>query len=226
LFLAVLLIVSAVVLPGCQSESGSPAPGSSNEANASTAAKSQAARSAPKEVPADAYENTAAAIEALLQAAQKSDTDDFNRAETWLVTRADSAVAPLGKILNDEQGDLLQRIAVCRPLRKMGPPAKPVFQAALESSSQQIQLNAIKGLGLIRPTDAQIIEILNGYLDAEDERVRREAILGLENIGPPAEQASTAKLIAILNDTEENETLRDAARRALDEVNPRHTFAD
>ncbi len=128
--------------------------------------------------------------------------------------------------MNDEQADLLQRIAVCRPLRKMGPPAKPVFQTALDSQSQQIQLNAIKGLGLIRPTDADIIQALNGNLDAEDERVQREAILALENIGPPAKEASTAKLIAILNDTSENEKLRDAARRALDEVNPRHSFAD
>ncbi len=225
-FFLVLVIVPALVLSGCQSESDTPARGDATEVKPSVAVKPKAAPSAPKEVPADAYENTAAAIEALLQAAKKSNTDDFNRAETWLATRSDSAVAPLGKILNDEQGDLLQRIAVCRPLRKMGPAAKPVFQTALESSSQQVQLNAIKGLGLIRPTDAEIIQILNGYLDAEDERVRREAILALENIGPPAKEPSTAKLIAILNDTEENETLRDAARRALDQVNPRHTFAD
>ena len=232
-WLAALLIVSVFVFTGCQSQSDTSAQRESSGAKNSATAKRDAAKPkqappppTPKEVPADTYDSPAAAIEALLQAAKKSDTDDFNRAETWLVARADSTIEPLGQILNDEQADTLRRIAVCRPLRKMGPQAKPVFQTALDSQSQQIQLNAIKGLGLIRPTDANIIQTLNGYLDAEDERVRREAILALENIGSAAKEASTAKLIAILNDTSENETLRDAARRALDEVNPRHSFAD
>jgi HEAT repeat protein len=65
-----------------------------------------------------------------------------------------------------------------------------------------------------------------GLLDAEDERLRLEAILALGNIGPPARDICGDRLIGILNDMDENETLRDAAKRALKNVNPRRQLTD
>ena len=226
------LLTASFILPGCQPAGSAPDKGQQqSKADRSAASKTsppatKQKRAANTEVPRDAYKSVAEAIEALLKAAKASDTPAFERAETWLVRQGEPAVDPLAQILNDEQADMAQRIAVCRPLRKLGPPATPVFKQALESPSQLVQLNAIKGLGLIRPAGADAIGTLGGLLDAEQERVRREAILALANIGPPAEEACAGRLIAILNDTQENETLRDAAKRALENVSPRRSFAD
>ena len=135
-------------------------------------------------------------------------------------------LAPLGKILNDPQAAMEHRIAVCRTLRRLGPKAKVPFKQALGDKSQQIRLNAIKSLGLIEPTDQDIIQTLDGYLGDEDVRTRTEAIFALANIGSPAKDAAGEKLIKMLSDPKENETIRGAARRALDEVAPRRTFLD
>jgi HEAT repeat protein len=166
------------------------------------------------------------AIAAFFSAAKANKLEDFQRAEEWLVMQGDKAIEPLGSILNNEQGDMTQRIAVCRPLRRLGPPAKPPLKQALTSSSRQLQLNAMAALGILKPTDDDIIQTLVAYLDDKEERVRREAILALANVGPPAKDACTDKLLAILNNMKENETLRDAAKLALKHVNPRRTFND
>jgi HEAT repeat protein len=227
-----LFLAASLVLFGCQPTGSSPER-KSQESKTDRSTQSNKSRKASKpepattaDVPRDAYENTAEAIEELLEAAKASDTRTFDRAETWLVRQSDAAIDPLSQILNDEQTDLRLRIAVCRPLRKLGPGAVPVFKQALESPLQQIQLKAIEGLGLVRPASADTIETLNRLLDSEEQRLRREAILALANIGPPAEDACAERLIAILNDANENQVLRDAAKRALEEVNPRHSFAD
>ncbi len=225
-------LTALLVLSGCQPAGGTPERGQQqSKADRSTASKktppaSKLQPAANTEIPQDAYKSVAGATEALLKAAKASDTPAFERAETWLVRQGETAVDPLAQILSDEQADLAMRIAVCRPLRKLGPPAIPIFKQALESPSQLVQLNAIKGLGLIRPASADTIGTLVGLLDAEQERVRRETILALANIGPPAEAACAQRLIDLLNDTQENETLRDAAKRALEEISPRRSFAD
>ncbi len=178
-------------------------------------------------MPADAFPDLAAAIEALKTAAKVSDTESFVRAEQWIVMQGDAGVEPLGQILNDPKAEMEHRIAVCRTLRRLGPKAKVPFKQALGDASQQIQLNAIKGLGLIEPTDPEIIKILDGYLDKKkDVRTRAEAIFALANIGVPAKDAVGKKLVKMLTDPNEDETIRGAARRALDEVAPRHTFLD
>jgi HEAT repeat protein len=100
------------------------------------------------------------------------------------------------------------------------------LKQCLESESKQMRLNAIEALGLVRPTDSDIIQTLADLMAAEDEHVRLEAILSLARVGPPAKDMCADKLVAILNDAEENETLRDAAKRALKQVNPRRNFTD
>ncbi|MCU0875959.1 MAG: HEAT repeat domain-containing protein [Pirellulaceae bacterium] len=222
-------LVIACLLPGCDTS-----PPSSRAENSKGAAKKTAGNSAstkPKPKPApqvapDAFANLDAAVESLKSAAKASDTEAFVLAEQWIVLQGDAGVAPLGQILNDQGADLEHRIAVCRTLRRLGPKAKAPFQQALGDKSPQIQLNAIKGLGLIEPTDPEIIKTLQGYLEHKEPRFRTEALFALANVGPPAQKAVEKKLISMLNDVNENETVRGAAKKALEEVAPRRTFVD
>ncbi len=177
-------------------------------------------------VPADAYASVEEAVQVLGQAAIDSDREAMLRADEWLVGQGAAAAEPLGRVLNDEQAHAAARIAATRTLRQLGPAGKPPLMQGLQAESEQIQLNAIKGLGAIEPTDDEIIAAVTGLLDSPADRVRREAVFALANIGPAAKQAATERLIAILNSQEENETLRAAAKDALKKVNPRRTFMD
>lgn len=222
-------LVIACLLTGCDT----PRPSSRSETGKGAAKKTagNSASTKPKPKPApqvapDAFANLDAAVESLKSAAKASDTEAFVLAEQWIVLQGDAGVAPLGRILNDQGDDLEHRIAVCRTLRRLGPKAKAPFQQALGDASPQIQLNAIKGLGLIEPTNPEIIRTLQGYLEHEEPRFRTEALFALANVGPPAQKAVEKKLIRMLNDVNENETVRGAAKKALEEVAPRRTFVD
>jgi hypothetical protein len=226
------IVLMLWLLPGCGPDAKPSAPKAAKAPAKKTSAGPTAeppVMAQPKpapSVPSDAFPDLAAAIGSLKTAAKASDTESFVRAEQWIVMQGDAGVGPLGKILNDPQAEMEHRIAVCRTLRRLGPKAKVPFKQALGDKSQQIRLNAIKSLGLIEPTDQDIIQTLDGYLDDEDVRTRTEAIFALANIGSPAKDAVGEKLIKMLNDPKENETIRGAARRALDEVAPRRTFLD
>lgn len=222
---AVVLIIW--LLPGCGADA-KPSGSKGTKSTAKNAAKSHPAKpKPPPSVPADAFPDLAAAIESLKTAAKASDTENFVRAEQWIVMQGEAGLEPLGKILNDPQAEMEHRIAVCRTLRRLGTKTKVPFKQALGDDSQQIRLNAIKSLGLIEPTDPEIIQTLVGYLEKKnDVRTRTEAIFALANIGAPAKDAVGDKLVQLLNDPNENETVRGAARRALDEVAPRRTFLD
>lgn len=223
-------LVIACLLPGCDrpdplslaenGKAGKKAAGNSPANPASIKPKL-----APTVAP-DAFANLDAAVESLKSAAKASDTEAFVRAEQWIVMQGDAGVKPLGQILNDQTADLEHRIAVCRTLRRLGPKANAPFQQALGDASPQIQLNAIKGLGLVEPTDPAIIRTLQGFLEHQEPRFRAEALFALANVGPPAQQAVEKKLISMLNDLQENETVRGAANKALEQVAPRRTFVD
>lgn len=226
------IVVMLWLLPGCgsdaKSQSAKGAKSGAGKAPTGPAAEPPAKaqlKPAPR-VPSDAFPDLAAAIESLKIAAKASDTDSFVRAEQWIVMQGDAGVGPLGEILNDPQAGMEHRIAVCRTLRRLGTKAKVPFKQALADKSQQIRLNAIKSLGLIEPTDRDIIQTLDSYLDDKDVRTRTEAIFALANIGPPAKDAVAEKLVQMLNDPKENETIRGVAKRALDEIAPRRTFLD
>ncbi|MBC8869567.1 MAG: HEAT repeat domain-containing protein [Planctomycetes bacterium] len=174
----------------------------------------------------DSFAGIPEAINALADAAKNGDDDKLLQATKWLMIEGDAAVDPLAQVLNDEQADLAPRIAVCRTLRELGSKAKPALIQALGSESKQLQLNAIKALGLVRPADRDTVQTLMDLLDSDDERLQLEAILALGNIGPPAKDMCGERLVGILNDAEENGTLRDAAKRALKNINPRRKFTD
>ena len=85
-------------------------------------------------------------------------------------------------------------------------------------------INAIQGLGAIKPSSTGIVNALVKLLDHEDDRRRLEAVNALAMIGPEAASAGD-RLIALQN-SEDDDTLRKAARRALEAVKPRKTLVD
>lgn len=174
----------------------------------------------------DSFAGIPEAIHSLTEAAKNSKNDELIRADKWLAMQGQAAIEPLANIVNDEQAHLAGRIAACRVLRRLGSNAKPALKQALTSESKQMRLNAIKALGVVRPTDPDIIQTLVDLMGSEDERARLEAILSLARVGPSAKDLCADKLIAVLNDEQENETIRDAAKRALKKVNPRRNFTD
>ncbi len=215
----------AVFLAGCGTSPDPSASGQGSPGESAPNSNSESVKTTSEVPPLD-FEDVPAALAALLEAAHASETSDFLRTEKWLVTHGDAAVEPLATIVTDEDADLADRIAVCRVLWKMGPAAKPALNETLDSPIQQMRLNAIKGLGLVRPTDDEIIQTLANLMDEGPERVRRETILAICSIGPAAHEICGEKLLALLGDMDENETLRDAAKRALEAVSPRKTFVD
>ena len=61
-------------------------------------------------------------------------------------------------------------------------------------------------------------------LDEPDQDARRAALLGLSHIGPPAKSAAPGlvdKLTGLLNNLQEDDTLRTAAHSALKKIDPR-----
>lgn len=224
-----LVIALIAVTLGCSSSD-------SRSARSGAEKKATAKKPAPAPKPAvvvqsakvdpQAFPDIPTAVQALQTAAVEDRSEDVLKAENWLALQGPAAVAPLGEIFNNEQAPPAGRIVACRVLRRLGPPAKPVLKKGLDSPSEQIRLNAIKALSVLRPTDAEIIDTLVGLMDNQPERIRREAILALATIGEPAQAKCADKLLAVLNDNQAEPTLRDAAKLALKKVMPRKRLTD
>jgi HEAT repeat protein len=167
-----------------------------------------------------------AAVDALCAAALNEDSQEVRAAESWLLRQGSRPITPLAKIILDEDGEMSHRIVACRVLRKMGAPAKPAWKKTLQCQSQQVRINAIRGLAALTPSDDATIGALAAILDETDPTLRSEAAAALAKIGPPAADACGEKLRAILNDPTEQKAVRDAAKQALKAVNPRRTLTD
>lgn len=226
---SVTILALSLLLLGCGPQSNREAQKSSTKkpaAGRQTKSKPVAKPKPTLTVEADSFAGIPEAIEALAEAAKSGKKDEMIQADKWLEMQGQAALEPLANVVTDEQAHLAPRIAACRVLRRLGPNAKPALKQALGSESQQMRLNAIESLSLVRPTDKDIIQTLMGLVDGEDERARLHAIQALARIGPQAEDMCADKLVTILNDEKENEAIRDAAKRALKKVNPRRTFTD
>jgi HEAT repeat protein len=173
---------------------------------------------------ADAYSDVPTAIAAWKQALAEKDNDTVRVTEAWLAMHKDRAIKPLAKIVADEEQDLGLRVAACRTLCRMGAAAKPIFLDGLNSSTQLVRLNCIKGLGAIQPSEPATVQTLLELTEHEDAQVRVIAVQSLGQIGSSAE-AAVPRLLQILN-SKEDETLRSAAKQSLKKINPRHTFLD
>lgn len=172
------------------------------------------------------YPDATAAVADLAEAAVEGDAARRQSAEQWLTVHSDQAVTPLRKLLNDETAAIASRIAACRELARCGLASQSALLEALRSDQSLIQRNALKALSANGNADGQVIRAIASMMSARDEQVRWEAIRALERIGPPAKPHSRDQLLSILNDANQPQPVRDAARSALERICPRDTLVD
>jgi HEAT repeat protein len=142
------------------------------------------------------------------------------RIELWLNLQGDRIAPELEAKIKDPAAGLATRLTACRVLARLGPKAMPTLMEATAGEPKQLRLKAIECLGRIEPSSAEIVKKLLALVDDQDFATRKEALEGLADIGPPARQAAD-KLQSILNDANEDETIRSLAKAALKKVDPR-----
>jgi HEAT repeat protein len=190
-----------------------------------TATKSRPPVTPPAAVTADSFLNSAAAVEALVQAVSDSNSEEFARAQSWLVLQRASAIPAVANLMRDEAAPMFARTAACKILAQLGPEAAEPLLNASQDGRPRVQHVAIEHLGNVRPTSQQVITSLIELTQDTDNEIRLAAILGLEHVGPAASDAADV-MLAILNNTSEPESLRSTAKECLLKVNPRKTFND
>jgi len=171
----------------------------------------------------DAFTDIPQAIAVLTSATEQS---EIAQALVWLGMQGEAAVEPLNAVLKDNSGQLSGKIYACRALGQIGSPASGALVEALSSDSGAVRINAAKQLGKIKPSSQAIVAALLKLVDHEDIQSRQHALKALTEIGPPAEDQATQRLIALLNDANESDIVRNEAKRALKSIAPRHTFKD
>lgn len=175
----------------------------------------------PPKIPDDAFADIPAALDALIQAAEKSDQAAMSRADQWMVQRGAAGIAPLGDVLKDDSAPLAKRISASRALAQMGPAAKAALFEGLKSSQQRIRIVSIEALGRIKPSDKEIIATcIKLVKDDADPDVQRYAVGALGKIGPSAKDA-VPLLMEMRNSKKYNETVRAEALRSLKLVDER-----
>lgn len=175
-------------------------------------------------VAADAYPSVDAAmaeVETLAKSSGPEISQQLIKIETWLNMQGQSIAADLaGKIKNPSAG-IATRLTACRVIARSGSPlAIPTLIEATSVESRQLRLKAIESLGRAKPSSKEAVSKLLSLVDAKENDVRRVAINALASVGPPAKGA-VPKLTGILNDVNEDETIRSAAKAALRSVDPR-----
>ena len=202
--------------------------GSGKTARASrkkTGGRSTSATSKPAKRPSvapDAFLNIDEAVETLVSAADSRDSKRRLEASDWLAMQGAPAIPRLSSVLEDEQAGTAPRIAACRVLGRLGPPALEPLIGQLNCSDQMVRINAVDQLPHIDPCVPQVVETLIKTLDHEDDRMRQRAVKGLTRLGSKA-QAAAPRLLQILSSSD-NDQLRNDAKQALKSVDPRRTL--
>jgi HEAT repeat protein len=172
------------------------------------------------------FPDLAAAQQALLQAFAANDAAAYQAAERWLVGHGDAALGSLAAVATDETAELADRIAACRALPHFGEAACPALQQLLTSPLEQVQVNAIRSLSKLSPVPESAVGSLLQLADKEAGRIRIEAIRAIGELGPSVQEQAAERLLALLNDQQETDVVRDAAKQALEKVSPRRSFVD
>lgn len=215
-----VLIAGTFVGAGC---------GEMPAAAAKKAGKKQAARATPvvddrpklPKVTQDEY----ASLDAAWADVEKLSSDPTGgqkllRIERWLGLQGDKIAPDLAVLIKDPSAGLATRLTACRVLARLGPVATPTLLEAIGGEPKQLQLKAIESLGRVEPPSDEIVGKLLVLLDDQDFATRKAALGGLKDVGIPASRA-VDKLQAILNDPQEDETIRSLAKAALKAVDPR-----
>jgi HEAT repeat protein len=142
------------------------------------------------------------------------------RIERWLGLQGDKIAGDLAAKIQDPTTGLATRLTSCRVLARLGPVATPTLLEAIGGEPKQLRLKAIECLGRVEPSSDEIVQKLLALVDEQDFETRKTALSGLKDVGVPAKSA-TDKLQGILNDPNEDETIRSLAKAALKAVDPR-----
>ena len=208
---------------GCGSEPAGNT-GSNTTGNSSPTSKNVASSGKSlAEVSPTAFADIDTAINVLMTT---EDNAEAGKAIQWLGMQKATAVQPLAAIMNDADSPPKNRNYACKALGVVGAPAGEVLLEALNSNDDLIRVNAAKELGRIKPSNEKTMKALVGLLNHEDWKTRLNALKGLTSIGPSAKPLAEESLLAIANSTEEINTVRTEAKRALKIICPRRTFND
>lgn len=140
--------------------------------------------------------------------------------EGWLELQGPEIAPQLAALIDDPAADLAIRLTACRVLSKLGGIGTPTLLAATGGEPRQLRLKATECLGRVKPADAKSVQKLIELIETSDFDQRKIALVALAQIGPAAKVA-VPKLLAVLNNPKEDETLRSAAKKALKAVDPR-----
>jgi len=215
-----------VILAGCDgtSASGKSAKKTSKKAAPKKVEEPFVPPPPPPKVDQSAFANVDAAmtkVEELVKNQDEKTGKEMLIVETWLQMQGDKIVPELSAKIKDTAGPLPSRITACRIVMKLGPTiATPILMEATASEPSAVRVKAIECLGRLKPSSKEIVEKVVGLIDDPEFEQRKAALGALANIGKPAGGAKD-RLVAILNDTKEDETIRSLAKKALKAVDPR-----
>jgi hypothetical protein len=169
------------------------------------------------------YASVPAALEDVKRLAASGEASaghELLKTETWIVRQGDGSVALLAERVADNGENLAVRMTACRILAKLGPPGRPAVTAATDSPKKELRVKAIESLGRIKPVEKASLDKLMSLLDDKEYDIRKAALLGIKATDKEG-AAATTRLMAVLNDTKEDETIRSLAKDALKSVDPR-----
>lgn len=229
--LTVLLALAALsmFLSGCGGQPAARSKATSKKVSAKNTVARKTAEPfvlppSPPKVEQDAFasvDEAMAAVEELVKNPGEKQGQELMKVETWLQMQGTRITPQLAEKIKDQKEPLPTRITACRVLTRLGPAAAtPVLMEATASEPKELRVKAIECLGRIKPTTSDIVDKVIVLVDDPDYEQRKAALGSLASIGKPAAKAKD-RLMEILNDTQEDETIRSLAKKALKEVDPR-----
>ncbi|HEX5105108.1 MAG TPA: HEAT repeat domain-containing protein [Pirellulaceae bacterium] len=181
----------------------------------------------PPKVEQDAYASVDAAmadVESVASAPPEEANAKLLKVETWLNMQGARVAPELEARIKDPSVGLATRLTACRVLARLGPISVPTLLEAADGEPNQLRRKAIECLGRVKPTRSEVVAKLVALTHDDDYEIRKGAFRALTSIGPPAKEHDpqlVALLTSILNDVNEDETVRSLAHDALKKIDPR-----
>ena len=173
-----------------------------------------------------AFASVEEAIDAMRAAADSGQGNRAVRVAQWLSRRGAESLAPLQRLLEDGQAPPTSRIAAVESLKRMGPQAvEGLVRVAESDGATAVRASAIGAVASIQPVAPSTVDRVIQWIDLPDIAIRRAAVIAVGRLGSSAKKCAP-RLQSILNDINEDETLRGEAKRALKSVSPRKTLVD
>ncbi len=224
-----VLLLSGLLLAGCGERPADPA-AEQAAAEAEAARKANEAKWKPPEVESGPpvqkeFRDVDEAWAVLSKAGKDENTDQIWAAIRWLAPQGPAVKQRMTEIMNDKTADVADRLAATMALGEMGSSAKDeIVAAALTSDLFNVRMRAAETLGKKIPPSQETVAALIRMLDEErDTRVRVQVVRALAEVGEVG-KAAAPKLLAIRDNLQLDDTLRNEAHLALKKVDPRRDF--